>query len=61
MDTGVKNMLENNKYEELTDLYNLFKYYEPSLHEISRIFRQYIENRGKTLRENPELYKDPKK
>ena len=61
MDTGVKNMLENNKYQELTDLYDLFKYYEPSLHEISRIFRQYIENRGKTLRENPELYKDPKK
>ena len=61
MDTGVKNMLENNKYGELTDLYNLFKYYEPSLHEISRIFKQYIEARGNALRQNQELYRDPKK
>ena len=61
MDTGVKNMLENNKYQELTDLYNLFKYYEPSLHEISRIFKQYIEARGNALRQNQELYRDPKK
>ena len=61
MDTGVKNMLENNKYEELEDLYNLFKFYEPSLHEISRIFKTYIKNRGNALRSNKEIYKDPKK
>ena len=61
MDTGVKNMLENNKYEELTNLYSLFKFYEPSLHEISRIFRAYIENRGNALRSNKEIFKDPKK
>ena len=61
MDTGVKNMLENNKYEELTNLYSLFKYYEPSLHEISRIFRAYIEKRGNALRSNKEIFKDPKK
>ena len=61
MDTGVKNMLENNKHEELTNLYSLFKFYEPSLHEISRIFRAYIENRGNALRSNKEIFKDPKK
>ena len=61
MDTGVKNMLENNKYKELSDLYDLFKFYEPSLHEISRIFRTYIEKRGNALRSNKEIFKDPKK
>ena len=61
MDTGVKNMLENNKYEELTNLYSLFKFYEPSLHEISRIFKEYIEKRGNALRSNKEIFKDPKK
>ena len=61
MDSGVKNMLENNKYEELTNLYELFKYYEPSLHEISKVFKDYIETRGKALRSNQEIYKDPKK
>ena len=61
MDTGVKNMLENNKDGELKNLYSLFKYYEPSLHEISRIFRAYIEKRGNALRSNKEIFKDPKK
>jgi cullin 3 len=61
METGVKNMLVNNKYEELSNLYNLFKFYEPSLHELSRIFKTYIEGKGKTLKEDKEKFKDPKK
>ena len=61
MDSGVKNMLENNKYEELTNLYELFKYVDNSLKEVAKVFRTYIEKRGNALRENKEIYKDPKK
>ena len=34
MESGVKNMLENKKFEQLSNLYELFKNYEPSLNEI---------------------------
>ena len=34
MDSGVKSMLKNNKYNELTDLYELFKFWESILHEV---------------------------
>ncbi len=61
MDSGVKKMLENKKIQDLSDLFDLFQYYEPSLHEISKIFREYIEKRGNALRENKEIHKDPKK
>ena len=61
MDSGVKNMLENNKLDDLSNLYDLFKNYEPSLHEIAKIFKKYILKRGTALRENKEIYKDPKK
>ena len=61
MESGVKNMLENNKYNELTNLYELFKFYEPSLHEVAKVFRAYIEKRGNALREDKEIYNDPKK
>ena len=61
MDSGVKNMLENNKFDELSNLYELFKVLEKSLHEIAKVFRVYIEKRGNTLRENKEIFKDPKK
>ena len=61
MDTGAKNMLVNNKYDELSNLYKLFKFYEPSLHELSKIFKEYIEGKGKILREDKEKFKDPKK
>ena len=61
MDSGVKNMLENNKLDDLSNLYDLFKNYEPSLHEIAKIFKQYILRRGTALSENKEIYKDPKK
>ena len=61
MDTGVKNMLETKKDEQLRNLYELFKLHEESLQEISKIFDPYIRNRGKVLYENKELSKDPKK
>ena len=61
MDSGVNNMLVNNKYEELTNLYELFKFYEESLRKVAVVFRAYIEKRGNALRENKEIYKDPKK
>ena len=61
LDSGVKNMLENNKYEELTNLYELFKFVDKSLIEVAKVFRAYIEKRGNALRENKEIYKDPKK
>ena len=61
MDSGVNNMLVNNKYEELKNIFELFKVLEKSLHEIAKIFRAYIEKRGSSLRENKEIYKDPKK
>ena len=58
MDSGVKNILENNKYNELTNLYELFKFWEPSLHEVAKVFRAYIEKRGNALREDKEIYKE---
>ena len=61
MDSGVNNMLVNNKYEELKNIFDLFKVLEKSLHEIAKIFRAYIEKRGNSLRQNKEIYKDPKK
>ena len=61
MDTGVKNMLETKKDEQLRNLYELFKLHEDSLNEISKIFDPYIRNRGKVLYDNKELSKDPKK
>ena len=61
MDTGVKNMLETKKDDQLRNLYELFKLHEDSLKEISNIFSPYIKARGKALYDNKELSKDPKK
>ena len=61
MDTGVKNMLETKKDEQLKNIYKLFRLYPASLEEIKKEFDPYIRNRGKTLYENKELSKDPKK
>ena len=61
MDTGVKNMLETKKDEQLRNIYKLFKLYPISLEEIKNEFVPYIRNRGKLLYENKELSKDPKK
>ena len=61
MDSGVKNMLENEKYEELSNLYKLFKNLDKSLLEIGKIFTTYIEKRGNVLREDKENSQIPKK
>ena len=41
-DCGLKDMLKNNKNEELTHLYELFKLHEPSLNELAKIFVEYV-------------------
>ena len=61
MDTGIKNMFETKKDEQLKNIYKLFKLYPVSLEEIKKEFTPYIKNRGLTLYENKELSKDPKK
>ena len=61
MDTGVKNMLETKKDDQLTNIYKLFKLLPRSLTEITEKFDPYIRSRGKALYENKELSKDPKK
>ena len=61
MDTGVKNMLETKKKDQLRNIYQLFRLYPLSLNEITNRFDPYIRNRGKLLYENKELSKDPKK
>ena len=38
----IKNMFENNEYEDLSNLFKLFKFYEPSLNELAKIFGDYI-------------------
>lgn len=57
MDSGLKYMLENNKNEELSNLFDLFKLYKPSLHEIAKIFKDYIHNRLNALYKNEEINK----
>ena len=57
MDSGLKYMLENNKNEKLSNLFDLFKLYEPSLHEIAKIFKDYIHNRLNALYKNEEINK----
>ena len=61
MDTGIKNMLETKKDDQLTNIYKLFKLFPKSLDEITEKFDPYIRSRGKALYENKELSKDPKK
>ena len=61
MDSGVKNMLENEKYEELSNLYKLFKNLDKSLSEIAKVFTAYIEKRGNDLREDRENSRIPQK
>ena len=54
-DTGFKSMLENQKYEEITNLYELIKFYEPSLKELAKVFHEYVQKRGKLLKEKEEI------
>ena len=58
-ESGLKDMLKNNKNEELTNLYELFKLHEPSLKELAKIFVEYVENRGKLLSESEEIKAKP--
>ena len=61
MDTGVNNMLETKKDDQLANIYKLFKLFPKSLNEITEKFDPYIRSRGRALYENKELSKDPKK
>ena len=61
MESGVKYMLENQKFDQLSNLYELFKLYPPSLKEISRVLIPYIEARLNSVCSNKETKKDPKK
>ena len=61
MDTGVNNMLENNKYSELTDLYKLFKLYPKSFDLIDKKLQPYIKKRGTAINDDKEKSRDPKK
>ena len=61
MDTGIKYMFKTKKIVELTNVYELFSLYEPSLDIVQRLFREYIKDRGNTLYGNKELSVDPKK
>lgn len=59
--SGVKYMLENDKLEELRNLYELFKLYPQSFEEISKILEDYIQKNGEALKENQEIKKEPQK
>jgi len=61
MNTGCKNMLKNNKYDELTDMYKLFSKVESTLKHILNEMGPYIEDRGRSLINDEELRKDPTK
>jgi hypothetical protein len=61
MNSGLKYMLENNKYEEISNLFDLFKLYEPGLHEVAKIFKDYIHSRLNVLYKNEEINKVPEK
>ena len=58
-DTGLNSMLENHKFEELTNLFELFKFYEPSLKELANVVAEYVKTRGKLLREKEEIKAKP--
>ena len=51
----IKNMFENDEYEDLSNLFKLFKFYEPSLHELAKIIRDYILKKGEELNQKEEI------
>jgi len=61
MQTGCKSMLKNNKLDELTEMYKLFSKVESTLKFILNEMSPYIEDRGKGLIDDDELWKDPVK
>ena len=59
METGVKNMLENGKKDELSKLYDLFKFYQPSVDKLSEKFKSYIIKRGEDFQKDEKKFRDP--
>lgn len=54
-------MLKNNKLDELSEMYRLFSKAEETLKFILAEMGPYIEERGKSLIDDIELWKDPTK
>ena len=57
--TGCRNMLKNNKLNELTDMYALFSKVPSTLKNILSEMAPYIEDRGKSIIDDDENKKDP--
>ena len=61
MDTGIKNMFQIRKKDELNEVFKLFTLYPESLKLIQKSFREYIKERLTAIYNDKELSKDPKK
>ena len=61
MDTGIKNMFQTRKKDELNEVFKLFTLYPESLKLIQKSFREYIKERLTAIYNDKELSKDPKK
>ena len=60
MDTGIKNMLQTKKKDELSEVYKLFTLFPESLKLIMKSLREYIKERLTALYTDKELSKDSK-
>ena len=61
MDTGVGNMFQTKKKDELSEVYQLFSLFPSSLELVHKRFRAYIKDRLNVLYNDKELSKDPRK
>ena len=61
MDTGIKNMFQIRKKDELNEVFKLFTLYPESLKLIQKSFREYIKERLTAIYNDKELSKDPEK
>ena len=61
MDTGIKNMFQIRKKDDLNEVFKLFTLYPESLKLIQKSFREYIKERLTAIYNDKELSKDPKK
>ena len=61
MDTGVSNMFQTKKKDELSEVYQLFSLFPSSLELVHKRFRAYIKDRLNVLYNDKELSKDPRK
>ena len=59
VDTGFIHMLDNHKYEDLTNLFKLFKFNEKNLEVISKALAEYISKKGNLLKEKKEIKEKP--